>query len=237
MIAGIMQPYFFPYFGYFDHIFRCDTWVVFDITQYTPKSWMTRNRILKQNSGWTYINCDVHGTQSMLTHEVKLINIEKTKDQLLGKIAHYKKKAPFYNKVYSIINETFSMCQTNSLTDISVCGLTTVCQYLSIPFNPIIASHEKFTLPPITYSGQWALEICTVLGASEYLNTPGGREIFRPEEFKKRNIRLGFTRVPEFSYDCTPYQFESNLSILDVLMWNSPKTIHSRMGKDPIDYV
>ena len=43
---GIMQPYFFPYLGHFALIAHTDAWVVFDITQYTPKTWMNRNRVL-----------------------------------------------------------------------------------------------------------------------------------------------------------------------------------------------
>ena len=236
MILGIMQPYFFPYFGYFDHISRCDTWVVFDITQYTPKSWMTRNRILHQNKGWVYIKCDVHGSQSMLLSEVKIVNLQRTKEKLIGQVSHYKKYAPFFKNVYEIINEAFSSCQSSLLRDISTSSIAAVCQYLSIPFHPRIASQEDFPLPTITYAGQWALEISTLLGATEYLNTPGGRGIFHPAEFKERHIRLGFTRVPDFTYDCKPYQFEPCLSILDVLMWNSPETVRSRMGQDPVDY-
>jgi hypothetical protein len=111
-----------------------------------------------------------------------------------------------------------------------------VCAYLSIPFSPVIASEAAFALPEITHPGQWSLEICSLLGATTYLNTPGGRALFRPEEFARRGIRLGFTGIPHFAYDCKPYVYEPHLSILDVLMWNSPEEVRAQCGREEVDY-
>lgn len=237
MIAGIMQPYFFPYFGYFDHISRCDKWVVFDITQYTPKSWMTRNRILHPKTGFLYINCDVHGSQNMVISEVTLKDPDTSRSKLLGQLSHYRKLAPYYRQVVTLVEQAFGEAKSNSLTDVNVSALHAICKYLDIPFSPIIASKADFSLPRITHPGQWALEITTLLGADTYLNTPGGRELFRPEEFASRCIKLAFTRVPKFVYACSPYQFEPHLSILDMLMWNSAYEVQVRIGKEKIDYL
>lgn len=237
MIAGIMQPYFFPYFGYFDHISLCDTWVVFDISQYTPKSWMTRNRIQHPSTGWQYINCDVHGSQNTCIAFVRLLDVKKTRGKVLGQLAHYKKHAPYYVHVVDIVERAFDAARSTRLTDITVSGLAAVCTYLCIPFAPIIASEADFQLPPITHPGQWSLEISTLLGAETYLNTPGGRHLFRPEEFAMRGIRLGFTGVPHFEYECKPYIYEPHLSILDVLMWNSPEQVRAQLRKTPVGFV
>ena len=237
MIAGIMQPYFFPYFGYFDHISRCDSWVVFDISQYTPKSWMNRNRILHPSHSWQYIHCDVHGSQNMSTCSVKACNIARVRERILGQLVHYKKHAPHYHAVIKLIKQSFDSVQTDSLTAVNTSGLSAVCKYLGLAFNPIIASQANFSLPHIAHPGQWALEICSLLGADVYLNPPGGRELFRPQEFASRGIRLGFTRVPDFRYACEPYSFEPCLSILDVLMWNSPEKICSQLKQNSVDFV
>lgn len=236
MTAGIMQPYFFPYFGYFDHISRCDTWVVFDLTQYTPRSWITRNCILHYKQGRQFVSCEVHGSQSMSISSVKLCNRKKSRDNILGKLSHYKKFAPYYKQVIEVVEYTFDTARSDTITDIDVCGLSAVCSYLAIPFKPLIASEVGFALPKITYPGQWGLEISSLLGAKVYLNTPGGREIFKPEDFTERGIRLGFTGIPTFTYDSKPYKFEPHLSILDVMMWNSPEAIREKCGIEPIIY-
>lgn len=51
MRLAIMQPYFFPYLGHFSLIAASDAWIVFDVRQYTPRTWMNRNRILHPTGG------------------------------------------------------------------------------------------------------------------------------------------------------------------------------------------
>lgn len=46
MKAAIMQPYFFPYLGYFQLMNAVDTFVVYDNIEFTKKGWINRNRIL-----------------------------------------------------------------------------------------------------------------------------------------------------------------------------------------------
>ena len=73
-------------------------------------------------------------------------------------------------------------------------------------------------LPEIRHPGQWALEISSLVGAEEYINPPGGKEIFKEQEWNERSIQLRFIDIPHFEYSCKPYCFVENLSILDVLM-------------------
>lgn len=237
MITGIMQPYFFPYLGYFDLIFRSDVWVVLDITQYTPQTWMNRNRMLHPASGWEYLSLPVQKTtEKQAISTVLLADEKRTYKKLLNKIGHYKKFAPYYTDVVRLVESAFDKKQDNTITALNTSAMSAVCEYLGIPFEPIIASKRRFPLPEITYAGQWALEICTALGADMYINPPGGRSIFRPDAFRERGIRLAFTRVLDFTYPCAPYAFEPRLSILDVLMWNSPDAVLSRLGQDELDY-
>jgi len=235
MILGIMQPYFFPYLGYFDLISRCDSWVVFDSCQYTPRSWMTRNRIAHPTKDWMYFRCDVHGSQHMAISEVELADPDKTRRTLLGQLTQYKKSAPFYRDVIELVKTSFESLPSPSLTDMNVSAMAAVCAYLGIHFAPVIASQENFELPPVCHPGQWALEISSVLHADMYINPPGGKDLFRPEEFSERGIGLAFTRVPDFEYDPAPFTFVPSLSILDVLMWNSPEQVRAQLGKDELD--
>ena len=56
MKLGIMQPYFFPYLGYFDLINYSNRWIIFDTVQYIRHGWINRNRILKPGEDWQYIS-------------------------------------------------------------------------------------------------------------------------------------------------------------------------------------
>ena len=238
MIAGIMQPYFFPYLGYFDLIFRSDVWVVFDLVNFQPKTWMTRNCILHPREGRQYINCRISGnSQNMLIWKAQLIDPVGDRTKILGQLAHYKKHAPYYAEVIRLVERAFDERKNDTLTALNVSAMKVICDYLMIPFAPVIASEQQFSLPPITYAGQWALEITSLLNANMYINPPGGRSLFHPSELRERGIRLAFTRVLDFAYPCAHYTFEPRLSILDVLMWNSPDDTRARLGRDELDFV
>ncbi|MFA0676958.1 WbqC family protein, partial [Vibrio sp. 10N.222.51.A6] len=38
-----MQPYFFPYFGYFELIKSVDKFIIYDDVNYIKKGWVNRN--------------------------------------------------------------------------------------------------------------------------------------------------------------------------------------------------
>ena len=46
MKIAVMQPYIFPYIGYFQLINSVDEFIIYDNIQYTKKGWINRNRIL-----------------------------------------------------------------------------------------------------------------------------------------------------------------------------------------------
>lgn len=218
-----MQPYFFPYLGHFSLIAAVDEWVVFDITQYTPKTWMNRNRVLHPSSGWQYVTVPLSNSSiSIKTSEAKILNLSEAKASVIGKLSHYKKKAPYFGVVNTLVQDVFDAATDDSLVHLNVRGLGAVCRYLDIPFAYRICSELNLPLPAKLRPGEWALEICSMLGATSYINPSSGQEIFDQAEFSRRGIALHFAKFTEFVYSTAPYQYEPNLSILDVLMWNSP---------------
>lgn len=233
MKLGIMQPYFFPYLGYFDLINRTDQWVVFDVVKYTPKTWMNRNRILHPSTGWQYISAPVDKQSSGgMIKDTLLVSPPDALERILGQIDHYRTGgAPYYKTVRELIITAFGRLEGSTLGALNVAALRTVCEYLSIPFEYAVLSEMKLELPPIRHPGQWALEISAALGADEYLNPSGGRSIFVEEEFRQRGIKLSFLESEDFTYDCGAYEFIPHLSIIDVLMWNSPAAIGSYLDR------
>jgi hypothetical protein len=230
MKLAIMQPYFFPYLGHFALISQCEKWVVFDITQYTPKSWMSRNRVLHPKQGWNYISVPLaNGSISIKTAQAKILCFEELAPSLLGKLSHYRKRAPFYEPVTRLIAEIFST-QTDSLVALNVRALAVVCRYLGIRFEHVLASELDLGLPEIDHPGGWAPAISQRLGAAEYINPIGGRAIFRPADFDAAGVALKFLYFRNLVYPTGPYQFEEGLSILDVMMWNEPTVIRDALA-------
>ena len=225
MKLGAMQPYFFPYLGYFDLINRTDRWVVFDVVQYTPKTWMNRNRILHPTDGWQYITVPVEHTLGQRIDEIRIQDKAAARKRIVGQIDHYRQnRAPHFTKVRALLEEAFTV-ESDLLRDVNVRGIALVCEYLGIPFRRLVLSREPLPLPAIQHPGQWALEMAVALGADEYVNPPGGHGLFREDEFRARNVRLTFTDLVDFRYPTGSYQFVEHLSILDALLWNEPRVV------------
>ncbi len=227
MRLAIMQPYFFPNAGHFALIARSDRWIVFDITQYTPKSWMTRNRVLRRDGGWAYIQLPVrNASRSQRIREVMVGDLTAASQQVLGAISHYRKRAPFFAVVEDIVRDTFART-AETMVEVNVRSLKLTCSYLDIPFHYEICSEMQLDLPDRTSPGGWAPRIAAAVGADEYVNPIGGRELFNPAGFASRGVTLSFLETPDFVYATGPFAYEPGLSILDVMMWNEPSAIRA----------
>jgi hypothetical protein len=222
---GIMQPYFFPYLGHFALIAHTDAWVVFDVTQYTPKTWMNRNRVLHPKEGWNYVSVPLANSSiSIKTSEAQVLSLDEARRSVLGKLTHYR-RAPYYKAVEALVQESMADRGDSSLVKLNVRGLDAVCRYLGLPFDYRICSELDLALREKLAPGEWAPTICAALGANGYVNPIGGRELFDPNDFASRGISLQFLSFEHPAYTAGAYRFEPGLSILDVLMWNAPEAV------------
>lgn len=229
MKLGIMQPYFFPYLGYFDLINRVDRWIVFDTPQYIRHGWINRNRILHPAKGWQYIIVPLakHSRDTAIK-EVQILPHTDWRSRILGQIMHYKKRAPGFSRTYALIEECLDAGEL-SLSRLNTRILARICVHLEIPFNCTLFSEMGLSLGPIDGPGDWALKICQCLRADEYLNPPGGEGLFDPAKFSAAGINLLIQDPFTFLYDCPGYCFEPNLSVIDALMWNEPDRIKAHL--------
>lgn len=219
---GIMQPYFFPYLGYFQLIASVERGVIFDTAQYCRKSWMNRNRILDSKGGWQYISVPTSTTMGTSIQATTVIDHDAALRRILGQLDHYRGKAPFHRLVCDLVIKAFEAVKGDSISELNTQSLVVTCNYLGLEFDWTPHSALNLKLPAIEHPGQWALEISTSLHARRYINAPGGRGIFIASEWQQRGIELRFLDLTTYIYNTAPYPFVENLSILDVLMWNKP---------------
>jgi hypothetical protein len=230
--VGIMQPYFFPYWGHFALIAATDQWVVFDISQYTPRTWMNRNRILHPTEGWQYVTVPLrNSSQSIKINEAMVVDLQSAEEQIIGKLAHYKKNAPFYPEVILLVKEAFSSASDAFLVTLNVSALVKTCAYLGIAFNYQICSKMGIDLPEKLGAGDWAPMIASKMGVAQYVNPLSGQALFDKNRFEIMGVDLRFLEVGNFEYSTSSYGFEPNLSIIDTMMWNSPEEIRHALRK------
>jgi len=225
MKVAIMQPYFYPYIGYIQLINAADRFILFDDVQYIRHGWINRNRILKPGEGFQYIIMPLAAhSRETLIRDIQPAGAEKNKDKILRQLEHYKKTAPYYKTVRSLMGDCFATRQ-NSFVAMNGYYLKAVCEYIGLEFTIEISSQMNFEYSQVQDAGEWALRICEQLQAAAYINPEGGRELFDNSQFEKSNIRLQFLQPALTAYDQRRPQFEPGLSIIDVMMFNDPARI------------
>jgi len=227
MKIAIMQPYFFPYIGYFSLIKHTDRFILLDTVQFIRHGWIERNRILKQDDGWLYIKVPLlKKHRKDLIMNIGINNGEEWKRKIISQLEPYKRKAPNYFKVIEIINEIFDK-EYENIVDLNFEILKRICNYLEIKNEISIFSKMNLIIGNPMAADEWALNICKSLGnVSEYWNPPGGQSFFNKEKYDQTNIKLKFQKVSLCPYDQNTDFFESGLSIIDVMMFNSVQEIN-----------
>lgn len=228
-----MQPYFMPYIGYISLIKHTDRFILFDTVQFIRHGWIERNRILKPNDGWQYIQVPILKAEGRDTKikDIKINNSENWKNKILAQLYHYKKKAPYYFSTINLLNNILSQDYV-SIVDLNRTSLDQICEYLNIPRKMEVFSSMDIHIEQANAPDEWALNICKAIdGVTGYWNPPGGLEFFDRSKYINAGINLNFQSVEIMPYSQKREKFEGGLSIIDVMMFNSVEEINTMLDK------
>jgi len=225
MRLAIMQPYFFPYIGYYQLIKAVDKFVIYDNVEYTKKGWINRNRLFF-NGKIEYITLNLKRSSdfSLISEkEISYLFFDKERLKMLKKIKYNYNNAPFFNEIFKLLNDILNNNETNLFKFLNN-ALIKTNEYLDIKTEIIVSS--KLDIDKSLKREEKVKEICNHLGAMIYINPIGGLQLYSKEEFKKNNIELLFLKTNRIVYDQLRFEFIPNLSIIDVMMFNSPAVIN-----------
>ncbi|MFT5214586.1 MAG: hypothetical protein ACI9WV_002317, partial [Patiriisocius sp.] len=131
MKIAIMQPYLFPYIGYFQMINAVDHFVFYDDVNFINRGWINRNRILV-NGKDTFITVPlIKASQNKKINEINLFFDEKMKKKMILTIELAYKKAPYYNQVIEIIKKIVN-ADISNIGEYAANSIITLCNYLKI---------------------------------------------------------------------------------------------------------
>ncbi len=218
MKVGIMQPYFFPYIGYYQLMNAVDTFVIYDNIEYTKKGWINRNRILV-NGIDSYITLPLKKDSDFLTIKERYLSDDWVTERrkLLNRIVESYRKAPFFNDVFPIIEQCILFADKQLFNFIQN-SLELIRTYLGIT-TPLIVS-STLEVDSSLKSTQKVIAICKNLNANTYINPIGGLELYSKDDFGNEGIGLNFLKTDQIVYSQFNSSFTSNLSIIDVMMFN-----------------
>lgn len=230
MKIGIMQPYFFPYLGYFSLIKHTDKFILFDTVQFIRHGWIERNRVLNPNGDWQYIKVPlIKFSQNTIIKEIKINNQIEWREKIFAQLQLYKKKAPNYSIVIGILKDIFST-EYYDIVSLDLNSLMKVSDYLGISTSIEVLSSVGLAIEKANAPDEWALNICKALGnVEEYWNPPGGTSFFDRIKYEKAGINLKFHSIKLKEYIQRQNSFIPGLSIIDVMMFNSVNDINEML--------
>lgn len=213
---AIMQPYFFPYLGYWQLIKAVDKFVIYDDVNYITRGWVNRNCI-RINGEAHYITVPLKdASQNRRISDIELHPAITWRNKLTKTIALNYKKAPFFGSVFPVLEELITF-PTNSLSSylshqleslVLRMGISTLLSHSAVYGNQDLSGTDRI------------LDICGRENASTYVNATGGKDLYDPTLFARRDIQLRFLKMRPISYSQRSQSFLPNLSIIDVLMEN-----------------
>lgn len=213
---AIMQPYFFPYIGYFQLIQTADLFVVYDNIQYTKKGWINRNRFLLDGVDQLF-SIPLKNAAEGLNVVDRQIAADFRSDKLLNRLREAYRHAPHFDCVFPMV-ENCVLQQESNLFKYIYRSLRETCDYLGIETELLISS--SVPIDPALTGMEKVIALCQQLRAETYINPIGGQALYAREDFRACGIELQFLKSKPYSYPQFNRTFVPWLSIIDVMMFN-----------------
>lgn len=225
---GIMQPYFFPYFAYWQLLNYVDKYVVYDDVNYINKGWINRNYILL-NGKKHLLTLPLEGASQFLhINQINFISDVKQREKILKTLTYAYKKAPYFSFIYPMV-EKIIMGKTVNLAEVLLQSIYDICAYLDIKTTILLSSGLK--KDNCLKGEDKVLSICKLLKADSYINAIGGQELYSVQKFRQNSIDIKFLKMKNITYLQFNNDFVPCLSIIDVLMFNAKEKVQMMLNQ------
>lgn len=217
MRLAIMQPYFFPYIGYFQLIAAVDLFIVYDNIKYTKKGWVNRNRML-QNGKEVMFSLPLKNDSDFLDVRERELAAGFNRDKLLNQFKEAYRHAPHFEQTFPLVKQIVRYEDANLFRFLHHSIIKT-CEHLGIKTE--IRKSSEIAIDHNLKNQEKVFALCDAVGATTYVNAIGGMELYSREAFREKHIDLKFVQSKPFEYAQFGDGFIPWLSIIDVMMFNS----------------
>jgi WbqC-like protein family len=218
MTIAVMQPYIFPYLGYFHLMEAVDEFVQFDDVQFIARGWINRNQLLVNGAPHVFTIPTKKAPQKTSINKIELSDFEKFREKFRRTLEMSYRHAPYFSETMPIVDEVLEG-QPRLVVELVERGLAVLKSRLGLRAR--IRRSSEFAIDPELAGTERILQICDKLNARTYVNAIGGRELYDSNDFASRGIALQFVDSQFREYpQGSNRPFIPHLSILDVLMFN-----------------
>ncbi len=223
MKLAIMQPYFMPYIGYFQLMAAVDVFILYDNIKYTKKGWINRNRILL-NAKDEMFSLPLKKDSDSLDVIQRELATNFNRNKLLNQFSGAYCRAPYYKQIFPLLERIVRYEEPNLFRYLHHAIASTI-QHLDIETEIRVSS--EITIDHGLKGQDKVLALCGAMGADTYINAIGGKELYDREAFRIKDVELKFICPKLLEYAQFGKIFVPGLSIIDVMMFNSPEHIRT----------
>ncbi len=225
LTIAIMQPYLFPYIGYWQLINSADTFVILDDVNYIKKGYINRNNILINGEVHRFTLNLIGASQNKMINEIE---VGENAAKILTSIALSYKKAPYFQEVFPLIESILEFPEKN-LAKFVGNSLKMISVYLEIDTEFIYSSNLQ--KDNSLKAEEKMIDICEKLNTENYINLIGGQKLYRKEDFQEHSMKLNFIETEIVEYRQFKNEFISYLSIIDIMMFNSKEEVRKMLNR------
>lgn len=228
---AIMQPYMFPYIGYWQLLNEVDLFVIYDDVNFIKRGWINRNYILENGESSLFSMPLSGASQNKKINEISFFKLQKWSHKFLNQLKKSYLKAPYFKEIEKLLQEIFNENYTEStnIVDLFIKQVELIGQYLEIDIQLSISS-KAFDNSMLKGQSR-IIDICSLVSAQKYINPIGGKELYTKEAFEEKNIKLSFLQSKPIEYKQFDNEFAPWLSIIDVLMFNSKEEVKHQLNQ------
>ncbi len=220
----ILQPGYLPWLGFFDLVYKADTFVILDDVQYTVRDWRNRNRIKTPNGIiWLTVPVRSQNVREKLIKDVEIDNSQDWQRKHLKTFETFYKKARCYHEIIEMLLPVYEK-KYKFLIEVDLDIIQRIKSYLSIQSELLFSSE----IPSEGKKDEKLLSICKHLNATHYLSGNAAKNYLREEIFEKEGIKVEWHNYKHPYYEqlwMKEIGFVSYLSVVDLLFNHGPESL------------
>lgn len=229
MKVAIMQPYIFPYLGYFQLIQAVDTFVFYDDVNFIKRGWINRNRILVNGQEHLITFPLKKASQNKLIKDVEVALDDIWLQQFYKTLEQNYKHAPYYTQTLKLIQTVFETPHT-TIAELAMHSVKVISDDLGINTNFKLSSVDFPETIGMSKSER-LIKISQLNGSDHYVNPSGGKVLYDKTDFRLNGLTLSFIENELLPYRQFDGNFVNGLSIIDVLMFNTIEEVNYLINK------
>ncbi|MCR4394736.1 MAG: WbqC family protein [Dehalococcoidales bacterium] len=221
-IVTLHQPNYLPWIGFFSKVSQAECLVVMDSVQYIRRGVTHRNKI-KTNYGAQYLTIPISKEFSYARiRDIRLPLDKSWQKAHWQSIIHSYGRAKYFDDYREFFESLYYSHEFEYLWEFNMHIILYLFKCFGIEVEIIFAS--ELDLDPNLKKTDLIVAILKAVEAKSYLSGPSGRGYLEQEKFRENGIELKFARFTHPVYQQRFGIFEPNLSAIDLLFNEGPRS-------------